>query len=73
MKLKRRSGQQSKKQNNQPEWWDSECTNLKHSKYRQLRKFRKTNSHTDFEEYIHYRNTFKNMCLAKRLTLQKTK
>ena len=42
-------------------------------KYRQLRKFRKTNSHTDFEEYIHYRNTFKNMCRAKRLTLERTK
>ena len=54
----------------QPEWWDEECDKLKTDKYSKLHRFRLTKSRTDLQSYINSKNIFKNMCRAKRLSVQ---
>ena len=42
----------------QPDWWDSDCDDLKKLKLHKLKLFRLYNTHTSLHEYIECRNNF---------------
>jgi len=46
----------------QPQWWDMDCDNMKHLKYRLLNKFRQTRLDTDLLKYKQARTEFKQLC-----------
>ena len=55
----------------QPEWWDLSCADRKSRKNHALRKFRKSNSNTDFRDYKIERNHLKSLCKIKKKQHQK--
>ena len=51
----------------QPLWWDSECDQLKLSKFKKLTQYRRTNNNESLEEYKETRNDFRKLCKEKNV------
>ena len=45
-----------------PQWWDSQCDQLKLLKFEKLTEYRRTNNNKSLEEYKETRNNFRKLC-----------
>ncbi|MEW8542874.1 MAG: reverse transcriptase family protein, partial [Candidatus Thiodiazotropha sp.] len=54
----------------QPKWFDDDCKYLKAEKYRLLKRYRRSQSLIDLEQYKHMRNVFKSLCDKKERQYQ---
>ena len=50
----------------QPQWWDSECDQLKLLKFKKITQYRRTNNNESLEEYKETRNNFRKLCKEKK-------
>lgn len=55
----------------QPDWWDSDCSKAKYVKHVKLRRFSTTQADSDLVVYLQSKGEFKNLCRAKRYAMER--